>query len=102
MLRVLLMSVVEHAMPYCVTDECESDDDEIDKRLRRPADCACVGSAIGSLVSFQAGQPVADDNVPGQHETVCALAQNELDGLVSWHGMVNGPCTYRVAGVKLL
>ena len=29
----LLMSVVEHAMPYCVTDECESDDDEIDKRL---------------------------------------------------------------------
>eukprot|EP01043_Picozoa_sp_COSAG02_P029393 COSAG02_NODE_1828_length_10742_cov_3.513013_10_plen_79_part_00 len=50
----------------------------------------------------QAGQPVADDNVPEQHETVCALAQNELDGLVSWHGMVNGPCTYRVAGVKLL
>lgn len=35
MLRVLLMSVVEHAMPYCVTDECESDDDEIDKRLRQ-------------------------------------------------------------------
>jgi hypothetical protein len=50
-----------------------------------------MGSATSSLISFQAGQPVADDNVPEQHETVCALAQNELDGLVLWHGMVNGP-----------
>ena len=25
---LLLLSVVAHAMPYCVTDECDSDEDE--------------------------------------------------------------------------